>query len=53
MAPSYETLLFLRFSDDRRLFFLAVILFVLFVFIIIVARVLRRQTYDSDKAQVD
>jgi hypothetical protein len=38
---------FVRFSDDRWLFFLTVILFVIFVLVFIVVSVLRRQTFDG------
>jgi hypothetical protein len=58
MSPSAHNnghqLTFVRFSDDRWLFFpLIVILFVFFVLVIIVLRVLRRQAHESDKARFD
>src|SRR6266516_4688003 len=47
-------LILVRFPDDCWLFFLfSVILFVFFVLVLIVVRILWRQTDDSDKARVD
>ena len=51
-APSWAST-FVRFSDDRWLFFLTAILIVFFVFVLIVLGVLRRQVHDSYKARVE
>jgi len=50
-APPW-VLTFIRLSDDCWFFF-TFILVVFLVLVIIVVGVFRRQTYDSDKAEVD